>query len=122
MPTETTRETEIESVEDTETFEIDRDIGVGIPIRLKVVDSLDNSLSSSSDEEAISSDKDTTTDKELSVDGSIMMGKDVMIKVNLWHQRLQDKGCSKVNLPKLTYKQSRIMVLGTIENIKKVCW
>ena len=111
----TTIEKEKTTVEDMGTFTIDRDMGVGVSVGSGVGDSLDTSLSGSSDEEQITSDKDTVTDKDLTSDGSIVMGEDVMIEANLWHQRLQDKGCSKENLPKLTYKKSRIMALGTHE-------
>ena len=111
----TTIEKEKTTVEDMGTFTIDRDMGVGVSVGSGVGDSLDTSLSGSSDEDQITIDKDTVTDKDLTSDGSIVMGEDVMIEANLWHQRLQDKGCSKENLPKLTYKKSRIMALGTTE-------
>ena len=45
-----TIEKEIELEEDMEMFAIDRDMGVGFLVRLRVMDSLDNSLSSSSDD------------------------------------------------------------------------
>ena len=38
-----------------------------------------------------------------------------MIDEKLWNQRMQDKGSMKNQLPKITYKISRIMVLGTKE-------
>ena len=44
-----------------------------------------------------------------------IVGSEVMIENRLWHQRMQDKGCSKDKLPKLSYRKSRIMALGTKE-------
>ena len=87
ITTETTIEKGIESVKDMDTFTKDRDMGVCVSVGSRVGDSLDNLLSRSPDEDQIPSYKDTATENILTSDGSIVMGKEVMIEANIWHQR-----------------------------------
>lgn len=47
--------------------------------------------------------------------GVLQIGAKVVIVAKIWHQRLQDKSCDKILLPKVRYKSFRTMALWTID-------
>ena len=59
--------------------------------------------------------EDENTLEQKTKEIEILVGSEVMIDNKLWHQRIQDKGCAKHQLTKMTYRKSRIMALGTKE-------
>ena len=86
------------------------------PIDINVDDDISVIAMSVSSPQANTKRNNITVIDEGDSNNSIIF-KDVQLTDDIWNERLQDRGCSKDELKKKSYKGKKISVYGTPENI-----